>query len=355
MNKKIFSLSALVTSLIVLSSCDWGKKEEVKKETSSTAQESTAAPTGEVLLTINGKPAITTSQFEEYKNSVLDAQPQLRQLMAFMPDAEMELFKSMANEIMLKNWIEKHGIDKRADYQKDRRMGQEFLDRQLAIKYFQQEYPKMAKVEVTDAEARKIYDEKKETTPELMISQGGITIELVEFKQEAPAKEFFEKVKEAGKDFMQVAKDAQLKPKEIKGVNGQSFEVDGAVREKVTKMSRLPATELIKGKDKFFVVRAVVKDEAKYVPFEQDKEPIKQQLKAQKLFTEELDKLRKDFDIQENNAFFEKQKQARQEELERMKEEAQKQMQKKQAQTTEKSDNPVVAQNSQKAAVVKGA
>ena len=83
---------ALVVSLVVLlPQCDWGKKEDTIKDETFPASASVGA--GEVLLTIDGQPRITVDRFENYMNTVLEAQPQLKQLIGLMPDAEMELFR----------------------------------------------------------------------------------------------------------------------------------------------------------------------------------------------------------------------------------------------------------------------
>src|ERR1700689_423734 len=107
--------------LVLLPQCDWFSKSAEKN---ADAPSTTAAtPQGdEVLLTINGQPRITVAKFEEYMATVLEAQPQLKQLLAFMPDAEYELFKSMSNEELLKAWIEKNKIDQQANYKKDLQM-----------------------------------------------------------------------------------------------------------------------------------------------------------------------------------------------------------------------------------------
>jgi hypothetical protein len=339
MIKKISGLSAIMASLLLLSSCDWFKpKPVIERETATKGQKndmSTQAATGEVLLTIDGKPAIMTSQFEDYKNTIMEAQPQLKQMAAFIPDLEEKLFESMEHEIALQHWLNQNNIAQEADYQKDRRMGIEFLDRQLAIKYFQDRYPKMNKIEVSDAEAKKMYDDRKESTPELTISRGGINGKLVEFKKEEDAKAFLEKVKESN-NFAQAAKDQKVKIKELKQITVQSFDVEGPVREKLLEVKSFPALELIKGKDAFFVVQALNKEEAKYVPFEQVKDPIKQQLKTQKLFGEELEKVKKGMNVKRNEAYFERLKQEREKEMEKMKEEAQKHME--QAQKQKKAD-----------------
>jgi hypothetical protein len=335
MNKKIVSFSIAVGSLVILSNCEWEwfkpkpiieKKDETPPAALAPADRKAGAvaPQGEVLLSIEGKPVITVPQFEEYKNNLLESQPQLKQLLAFMPDAEREIFQSMANEKVLELWVSKNKIDQQADYQKDRRLGLEFLDRQLAIKYFQELYPKMNKVEATDADAKKWYDEKKDATPELLISRGGVNAKGISFDTEADAKSFLEKVTKPGADLEQLAKDQKLTVKEFKQVGPQSFDVDTEIREKLAGLEKFPTTELIKTKNKFWVVKAIGKEEQKYVPFEQVKDPIKQQLKMQKLFTDEIEKLKKEFKFTENKAFFESKKQEQEEQMKKMKAEMEK-------------------------------
>lgn len=362
MTKKIFSLSALMASVLLLASCDWFKSKPVVEHNANAAAKDTksdtaaAAATGEVLLTVNGKPAITTSQFEEYKKTVMEAQPQLKQMAAFIPDLDEKLFESMEHEVALQHWLEKHNIDKEADYQKDRRMGIEFLDRQLAIKYFQDRYPKMNTIDVSDAEAKKLYDERKDSTPELTVSRGGVNAKMVEFKNEADAKAFAEKVKEAAGNFSQVAKDQKVKVQDLKQVNAQNFDVEGPVREKLMDVKSFPSLQVIKGKDTFFVVQATGKEEAKYVPFDQVKEPIMQQLKAQKLFGDELEKVKKGMSVKRNEAYFERMKKEREKEMEQMKQEAQKQMEQSQkAKKAEPAPAKKPAANQQPKPTVKGA
>jgi hypothetical protein len=128
MKKNTLGISCAVVSLAFLPSCDWFGSTGIPEKSTATLTQveesvSVEAPKGEVLLTVKGKSAVTVPQFEEYLNEVIKAQPQLKQLMAFMPDAEYEFFKSMQNEIAIEQWIKDQKINERADFQKDRKMG----------------------------------------------------------------------------------------------------------------------------------------------------------------------------------------------------------------------------------------
>jgi cytidylate kinase len=320
MKKKFLAASFLVPSLVFLSGCEWdSQKPIIEKEeapgTSTTKGDVVPAQTGEVLLTIKGKPAITVQQFENYLEMVFKAEPQYRQLMAMMPDAEYEMFNGLVREAVAESWVKDKKLDQSIEYQTDLKLGTELLNRQLAMKYFQEEYPKKFGVVVTDAEAQKDYDNRKDK--ELVISRGGFDAQGVSFANQDDAKSFLEKVQQPGANFEQLAKDQKLTTKEFKNVSQQSFDVDGPIREKIIAIKKFPTYDLIKVKDAFWVIKTTGKEETKYVPFEQVKEPIKQQLKIQKLFTQELDKVKKELGAVENKAYFERKKAARQQEMEK--------------------------------------
>ncbi len=325
MKKKVLALALVIPSLLVLSNCDWFKTNQVttEKEAEKVVTppikevKKPAAPAGEVLLTIGGESAITVPEYEQYLNIVFEAQPQYKQLMAVMPDAEKEFFQAMATERILESWVKNNKIDQSADYQRDRKLALEMLDRQLAGKYFQQEYPKQHKIEVTDAEARKIYDEKKSTTRELIVSVGGVNAQGIEFNTEVDAKDFVEKIKQPGTTFAQAAKDQKLTVKDFKQVNEQSFGIDAPIREKVLAAKKFPATETVKVKDKVWVVQATGKEDAQYVPFEQIKDGVKEQLRMQKLLTEGLDAVKKELKVVEHKQYFERKAKTRDDEMQK--------------------------------------
>lgn len=325
MNKKLLSLPIAISSLLFLANCDMFKSNDKKPEgattpqTAAKASETAKTGVGEILLYIGDKAAVTANEFEEYMESVMEAQPQFKQLMAFMPDAEYELFNQMKGELAIQSWVESNKIDQRADYKKEREGALKLLDRQLAQKYFQQEYP----VKVTESDARKFYDENKDKYRELMVSPGGVNAEAVFFEKEDLANAFATKVKEAGVDFAKTAKDQSLKLKEFKQVTSESFDVEAPVRDKIIAMKKFPSIDTIKVKTGVWVVKAKNKDERKYVPFDQVKEGLMNHLKTQRIFTDELDKLKEKFNFKENKDYFDRKKAAREQEMKKMMEEQQ--------------------------------
>ncbi|HEX2978315.1 MAG TPA: peptidylprolyl isomerase [Candidatus Babeliales bacterium] len=307
----------VLSILVVLPQCDFfGSKNEERSE-SSAAVDQMPAGSGEVLLSIDGKPRITVDRFENYVSTVLEAQPQLKQLIALMPDAEMELFKSMANEEMLQAWLAKSGIDQKDAYKKDLQMIVDFGKRQLAVKYFQEAHP----VNVSEAEVRKYYDENKKTIPELMMNRGGVAAQIATFDKPSDAQAFLAKVKEGKADFEQAAREAKGNVKSFQEINEMSFDVDPVVREKINGMKKFPAIEMASGKDKTWVIKATAKKDAQYVPFDQIKPRIEaflQQQKMGELFNKELESLRNEFKIVENKDYFERKKKLKEEEMNNM-------------------------------------
>lgn len=315
---------ALVIALVVLlPQCDWGKKEDTQKNDTFPAS---AVGAGEVLLTIDGQPRITVDRFENYMNTVLEAQPQLKQLIGLMPDAEMELFRSMSSEELLQAWMSKNQIDQQESYKKDFQMIIDFGKRQLALKYFQEAHP----IKISDAEVKKYYEENKKSIPELMTARGGVSGMAIGFDKPEDAQAFFAKVKDPKADFVQIARDAKMIIKDLKEVNELSFDVDAPLRDKLITLKKMPAVELVTGKEKTWVVKAVSKQDAQYVPYDQIKprlEAFLQQQKMGEMFTTELEKLKNEFKVVENKSYFERKKKLKEEDMNKMMEKTDKQVQ----------------------------
>lgn len=340
MNNKWLPLLLLVVSIIFLGNCEFFKKQDetVKKDDLKGQASAGEIVSEKVLLSIGGKPALTVPEYEEYVDTVMAAQPQLKQLWQFMPDLAYELFDQLKKEIIIKNWVEKQNITQSPEYQKDKKQSTEFLERQLALKYFQEQYPKLKGITVTDQEVRKAYDEQKKTIPQLTISRGGINAIGVMFDKQADAQEFLNKVKEPNVKFETAAQEKGLSVKNFSNVNEYSFEIDPQVKEKLMKVTKFPSFDIVKSKDgKYWVVKATGKEEPKYVPLEEVKDAFKQQLLMQKLFGEEIKKLQDTMNIVENKEYFEKIKKERQEELDKMQKQEEDMQKKMQAPQQKKS------------------
>ena len=311
MQKQQYPLLIILASLVILPQCKWLESKKDEKG-SLTSVESQGLP-GEVLITMYDTKVAKAdvNDFKEYIDEFLEAQPQYKQIFEMMPGAEEQIFDGLKNELVLAEWVEKNGINKRPAYLKDEEKIRKFGRRSLNVKYFQEAYP----VRVTDSEVRKYYDENKNNIPQLMLSQGGVNAQGVMFDTKAAAQTFYDKVKDTKVNFEAAAKEANLMVKDFGEVNNQSFNVDGVIRKKLVDLKKFPAVELVEINDKSFaVVKAMSKKEPQYVPFEDVKSGIENMLKQQKIaesLNKELDKLAQEYKVVVNKDYFERKNKAK--------------------------------------------
>lgn len=315
--KQSLSLSVAFISLLAFAGCgnncgdhskddNAGKKAQVVQKTSSAP----AAPAGDILLRIDGQPVVTVSEFEDYRNKVLDIQPQYKQMMAMMPEAEkikidQNLYENLVNQKILQAWIEKNDIDDSAAYQKDLALIVDFAKQNLSVKHFQEHHP----VQVSKSDVQKFYEESKTKMPGLAQSPGGVNAQAVKFTDKAAATDFLTQVKAPNADFAQVAKAANVKVEDFNNVNDKSFNLDMQVRNSLLAMDTFPQTELVTAGKATWVVQATAKEEPTYVAFDQVQEGLTDMLKQQKqteLIKAEIDKLKEEYDIDSNALYFTK-------------------------------------------------
>lgn len=313
MNSKFLRLGVISLSLLVLPQCDWFKsKDSSEKMTGSEeSTEGSSAQSGSqnidenVLLYSDDKSLITVDAFKEYLELFLEAQPEARQILQFMPNAETEIYKNMQSEVVLDLWAQKSGADKKAEFKKELDQIQRIGRQKLAVKYFMMEHP----VKVSDSEVKKFYDENKDAIPQLVESQGGITAKGVKFESEGKAKEFIEKAR-AKNSVSSAAKDANLSVKEFKAVNPTSYEVEGPIRKTISEVKTFPSIDLVDiGDGSFWVIESVAKEPKKYVDFDKIKDALKAHVEQQRIaevFGKEIEKLKQEYNLKENLGYFEK-------------------------------------------------
>lgn len=309
-------LGFAVASLIILPQCDFFKSGKAEQASSAEISRGSAAAhdKSEVLMSINGKPAVTKDSFEMYMQEFLDAQPQYKQIVEFMPDAKRNIFDGQVNEEVINEWAEKHGIAARAEFKKDLDKIIKFAKRSLNVKYFQDANPVM----VSAVEVRKYYDENK-NSPQLMKAPGGTKSSVVMFPDHAKADAFVEQAKTLG--FDKAAQEAGLKVKDLGMITKQSYEVEGPIREAILAVKSYPMVEMVMISDKSYAVINVQSfKNPEYVSFEEVKEGIENFLKQQKVAEElqkVIEKLKKEYSVAINDAFFERDKKAQTEEAEK--------------------------------------
>ncbi len=343
MNKvTVFSSAFLVGALILLPNCDFFKGQEEKKEVTATrsaeALTGAAKPAtgtgvagGEILLTLYDEkvPRLTTKDFQNYKNELLEAQPNYASIIEFMPGANEQIFESLVNEAVLEEWAAKNKIAESPAYKDDLDKIMKYARRSLNVKHFQEKHP----IVVTDAEIKAYYEENKNSIPQLMAAPGGVEAKAVMFDNKDAAEAFFAKVKDAKTNFDGIAKESNLTVKDLGEVNSQSYDVDGAIRSKLIELKKFPTVELITvNGNSFAVVKAVKKTEPSYVPYEQVKPGIENLLKQQKgaeVLTKEIDKLKKEYKAVTNKEYFEREKKAQEEKAQKAAEAMQKEQEEK--------------------------
>lgn len=283
--------------VMMLSSCK--PLEWIKSRFGGSRTQSSYGST-DVLLTIEGQPAITAGEFEKYYDQVLEQQPQLRSFAAMMPDLKENVYSTLASQKILEHWAKKNGVNQKPEYQKDRETLLENIERGLAIKYFQAEHPVM----ISDEEIKKFYDENKDTM--YVLAQGGVNATGVSFDNQAAAKAFLDKAKQPKADLAKLAGASKLNFRNFGRVHEQSAHVDEALRKKILSMKNSSVDLFPVGKN-YWVVQVSSKEESKYYPFEQAKDDARSRLNNDRMvemFNTELSKLKNEYNVVEHKGYF---------------------------------------------------
>jgi hypothetical protein len=312
MNKKLQKKILMGGVLATLSFLPGCALFDGSKGKSADNEERTGAPaaplTGEVLVTLKGKPVVTTDTLAVEKEKFLKANPQIRQALAFMPDPkefDRNLVDGLIGQKIADEYVMSHNINDTDAYQIELKDLCESMERMLNAKYFGEHLT----VVVPDAEVRAFYDTNKDKLRGVMTSPGGVMAAGIEFNDGASARAFASRAKAAPGGFKKTAQDDGLnaKIKDFKLVNSQSIGIEPILRDKVVAMKAVPGVEVIEVNGKFWVVHATAKEEPKYIPYDQVKDKLKQELEQNKrveLFEKEINKLRQEYAVEVNEEYF---------------------------------------------------
>jgi hypothetical protein len=310
MNKKTHKkilVSGVIATLSFLPGCtDMFKGGNAQAPT----ENRTAAPalTGEVLVRIKGVPAITTDSLNREKENLSNANPAIKQAFATLDPQQLlavdrNLLDGLIAQKMIEEYITSHKIDKTNKYQSE--LEYLYAERRgmLNEKYFGEQIA----VTVSEPEMKSFYEANKDTM--LRISHGGVAATGIEFADGAAARAFAARVKSSPGGFKKVAQDDGLtaKIKDFKLVNNQSVGIDGQLRDKIAAIKTVPSVEIFEVNGMFWVINATEKEEPKYVPYEQIKDRIKEQLELQKrreAMIANLENLKKEYDVEINEDYF---------------------------------------------------
>jgi hypothetical protein len=303
-NKQLAICAMFLISGLFFSGCGWlpfGKKSDQSSQQSSTGS-------NEVLMTIDGKPALTASEYEEQLEMARKANPQIEMFLQMMPNAEKEfVFRGMATARLMKAWAQKEGIDQTPEFKKQRQHLHEAMDLQLYMKHFDDAHP----VNVTEADIAEYYEAKKDTIPGLAISAGGVDTSYVRFDSKAKAEKFFDKVKEVKKlDSFKSMAEADKQQVGQSTINEKSPFGD-AIKKAVIDIKKFPSVQMIKASEgAYWVLFAAGKSEAKYHDLKspQVQQGLRKMIadeRKEKQLEAMVDQLKKEMNVVENNKYFE--------------------------------------------------
>jgi hypothetical protein len=294
---KAFSVTCF-SILILLSGC-MPKKDVPGGESVKVSED--------VLVSQNGKPLLTVSEFQNFIKDAIGADPQMQFIAQLKPNFEELVFEhAKLREIVFNKWAEEAGVQKRAEYKKQK----EQAEKALASMLNQQMFIKDHVGEVTEDQIRRYYDEKKNEDENLIISPAGVEAKGVKFDKEVDAKALLEEAKKAKSDFAAVAKNVKKDVEDFGLVTRTSFLDSATLKDSILNAKKVPSVlPVIKVSDnEFWVVKVVKREEVQYRPFDQAKEMIREIIthKAiENVFEDKIPFYIEKYGITINRAYFE--------------------------------------------------
>src|SRR4030095_10668468 len=316
MNKKLHKnvlIGGVFATLSFLPGCALtdmfkGSSADVIAESRSSGDGDQAiAMTGDVLVSIKGKPAITTDSLAMEKEKFFKSNPQYVEALRHMDPKEFDrnLLEGLIGQCIADEYVISNKINQTDAYKAELKEIYKTMERMLNAKFFNEKIS----VSVSDSEVKSFYDANKNKMQGVLISQGGVAAQGIEFASLAEARAFVSKAKMPQKDFKKVAQEDGLtaKIKDFKLVNAQSVGIDEVLRDKIVAIKSVPSVEVIEANDKFWVVSATAKEEQKYMPYDQIKDRLRQQLEQMKrveLLEKKINELRQEYGVVINEDYF---------------------------------------------------
>jgi hypothetical protein len=319
--KAIINKSFAVTSglffLMVLSGCDWFSKKDdqkINKGAQQTVQEEkieaevTPVSVQNVLLSIEGKPVITVTEFEGHLKKIIDSNPQLSSVIESVPAMKYNIFSGMMSQELLRIWVKKSKIAQTDQYKKDLEMMTKIIEYELARKYFQDDVQKTVKVSASDVKA--YYDRNKANIPDILLAPGGVKAMGIAFEHEWKANQFLQTMGQKD-NFEKHAKAEKLDLVDFGLVTQYSVDVDKQIKGMLAGVNNVPKIIRVKEDDKkYWVFLATEKQEPEYRPLAEVQEGIEQTLRNEKghvMFGQKIEVLKTVYRAQENKNYFDKQ------------------------------------------------
>lgn len=311
-------VALLVTcgALLFLPGCDWFNKDKNKNLSSqevvfvgtgtdvmATSGGIPSSDTSAVVLSMQGKSVMTADMFENDFKDFLEKNPQMRQLLAIMPDMREKYFEGVVAKEIVKRFVEENRLAKTPEYEADMRQWMETGRQMYDAQHFANQFP----ISVNASDVKRFYDENKDSMPELLISHGGVQTVAVQFDNEKRAQEFLDAVSEKNDNFEEYIEEKGLSDqrRDLRLVNDSSVGVDTILRQAILEVTKFPTIKLVKvGDQDFWVIHPTAKEEKKHRPFVEVAEGLKEMLTKEKQVERiqtEIDKLKGDYEVVVND------------------------------------------------------
>ena len=298
---KFLNRALLISSLVVLPACK--PLEWIKDKLGS------QKPKEEVVVSFNNKPIVTGAEFEKNIQLLMQAQPAFQQMLPLMnAEQQVQIYnqiaETMAAERMMTEWVKKAGLDKNAEYKANAQQIHEAVDRDLAVRAFQNELVKQ--ITITDEEAENYYRENGDKNPAFKRApftamMGGVKAQGVSFATDKEAKDFAALAKKS--DFAKAAQQAKKSVTDFGVVTSQTIAVDNKIKSTILDMKKFPSTEVVKSADgKFWVVQGLEQP----TDFASIKENVKEVMMGEKfneLYTKKMGELKSEFNVVVNKNY----------------------------------------------------
>lgn len=277
----------------------------MKKETAFKDNELT----GEVLVTLNDKPVITTDSFTLEKERFLQAHPHIRDDFAVVGSQLVEryILKKLIDAKIIDEWAILHKIDETVEYKRDLKKLCEGEIEKLNVQFFREKVTN-GLIDVSDEEIRSWY---KEDVSDVLVSTGGIPSIGIQFGERSSAERFLALAQVSPHCFKQVAYEQGLADKIFDfGLmyEGKIVVMNKLLRDTILRIKTLPAVELFEIRGTFWVIYAQAKEEKQSLEYAQVKQQLKKELedfKRAEIVEQVIDRLKKEYMVQVDEDYFE--------------------------------------------------
>ncbi len=287
---------------------DFFKKKTTisKKSSTSVAKRDDQGP---VLLNIDGKPAITETEFNKHLVQMLQVNPYFKgaSIDSLPAPLKRQFFDELVKQELIIAWADKNNMDQDAEFQKSYKEMKKLVRRSLLVQRFETQL--FENINVSDDDVEDYFNKNKE---KFIKEPGGTLVEGIEFEDDKDATIFYNKVKGNASEFKNIAKSENQDSFksfgriEEKGV-GFGANVPKAIKNKALSIKNLPGVAKVKADGKVWVICSLDKRDAQYADLDEVRDQLRGYIKTNKLreiLNEKVDSLKSDFTLDINEDYF---------------------------------------------------